>query len=192
MPATATERTSRTVTERRLTVGLSVVGGLVAAFLVFALVYVFTTFEKEPSVYDAALPNPMGGPARVAPGEADGTLELGGLTVAGSEVAMGDVPLNVTVVPSWQVTNPTDAPITFAAGQPQVLEGCCPGPVYADGELTQAGQELVVPAGGAVTVQFPLQMHPGMDGPHHLQLPVVAGGDREALHVTGNFTAEAV
>jgi hypothetical protein len=72
-----------------------------------------------------------------------------------------------------------------------VLEGCCPGPVYADGELTQVGQELTVPAGGAVLLQFPLQMHAGMDGPHHLAIPLVSGDDQALVHVTGNFTPSA-
>lgn len=72
-----------------------------------------------------------------------------------------------------------------------VFEGCCPGPVYADGELTQAGQELTVPAGGYVRLQFPLQMHPGMDGPHYLAIPLLSQGGRSAVHVTGNFAADA-
>jgi len=46
-----------------------------------------------------------------------------------------------------------------------------------------------VPAGGTVLVQFPLQMHPGMDGPHHLAIPLEAGSEQAALQVTGNFTA---
>ena len=60
------------------------------------------------------------------------------------------------------------------------------------GELTQAGQELTVAPGGELLLQFPLQMHPGMDGPHHLAIPLVFRGEpRAAVHVTGDFTASA-
>jgi hypothetical protein len=189
MPRTDTTRTDQA--GRGLVYGFYAVGALVAAFLLFATVYTFATNESQPDRYDASLPNPMGGPAREAPGDATGSVEVAGLTVEGATVAMGDVPLGVTVVPAWDVTNPTDAPVTVRAGQPQVLEGCCPGPVYADGELTQTGQELTVPAGGSVSLQFPLQMHPGMDGPHHLRLPIAVGDDTAGLDVTGNFTATA-
>jgi hypothetical protein len=141
--------------------------------------------------FDASLPNPMGGPAREAPGEPTGRLELGGLRVEGTEVAMGDVALAVTYVPRWDVVNPGSADVEVVVGQPQVLEGCCPGPVYADGQLTQAGQRVTVPAGGSVRLQFPLQMHPGMDGPHHLAVPLQAAGETGALYVTGDCTATA-
>ena len=60
--------------------------------------------------------------------------------------------------------------------------------MYADGELTQAGQRFIVPPGGAVLLQFPLQMHPGMDGPHHLVIPLEADGQQAVVQVTGNFT----
>ena len=63
--------------------------------------------------------------------------------------------------------------------------------MYADGELTQAGQELTVPPGDELLLQFPLQMHPGMDGPHHLTIPLASGDEQTALHVTGDFTATA-
>lgn len=166
------------------------IGVLVAGFLLYAVVATFTE-PAEPSSFDASLPNPMGGPARTAPGTVSGDLVLAGLEVRGSEVQMGDVALGITYVPGWEVTNPTDEPVSFAVGQPQVLEGCCPGPVYADGELTGAGQELTVAPGETLLLQFPLQMHPGMDGPHHLALPLAAGEEVGALHVTGNFTADA-
>lgn len=140
---------------------------------------------------DASLPNPMGGPARTAPGTMSGEVELAGLRIADAEVAMGDVALGVTYVPGWEVSNPTGRELAFTAGQPRVLEGCCPGPVYADGQLTQAGQEFTVAPGGSVLLQFPLQMHPGMDGPHHLAIPLEAGDQQSAVQVTGNFTATA-
>lgn len=57
--------------------------------------------------------------------------------------------------------------------------------------LGEAGQSVVVPAGDAVTLQFPLQMHPGMDGPHHLAIPLLAGEGSGTVDVIGNFTADA-
>jgi hypothetical protein len=154
------------------------------------LVAAFVT-PSDRSAFDPSLPNPMGGVARSAPGEVSGEVQLAGLEVVGSEVAMGEVALEVTYVPGWEVTNPTDRAVTFTTGQPQVLEGCCPGPIYVDGELTQVDQRFTVPPGGSVLVQFPLQMHAGMGGPHHLAVPLVAGDQHAALHVTGDFTATA-
>lgn len=175
---------------RRVVRAVSAVGILVTGFLVYAAVVILSA-PPEPSRSDASLPNPMGGPARTAPGTASEQVTLGGLEVVGSDVQMGDVALAVTHVPGWEVTNPTDRDITLTVEQPQVVEGCCPGPIYADGELTQAGQRFTVPAGGDLLLQFPLQMHPGMDGPHHLAVPIAASGERAALHVSGNFTADA-
>lgn len=174
-------------TERRV---MRAITGLVVALIAGSAVVVGTTLQaREPSPFDPSLPNPMGGSARVAPGEATGVVSLAGLVIADAEVAMGAVALGVTYVPGWEVTNTTSEVTTFVAGQPQVLEGCCPGPIYADGVLIQAGQDLVVPPGGSVLLQFPLQMHQGMDGPHHLAIPLTAGGEVDAVHVTGDFSA---
>lgn len=175
--------------DRRITRGLTVVGVLIAGFLLYATVVALGTPRE--SRFDDTLPNPMGGPARTAPGDVTEEIVVGGLEVTGAEVAMGEVALGVTYVPGWEVTNPTDDAVTFQVGQPQVLEGCCPGPVYADGELTQVGQEFTVEPGEQLLLQFPLQMHAGMDGPHHLAVPLASGDEQTALHVTGNFTANA-
>jgi hypothetical protein len=160
----------------------------VIAVVGFVVLVSASITPTDRAVFDASLPNPMGGLARTAPGEVTGEVQLAGLEIAGAEIAMGDIALGVTYVPGWQVTNPTDREVVFAAGQPQVLEGCCPGPIYVDGELTQADQRFAVPPGGSVLVQFPLQMHRGMDGPHHLAIPLLADGEQAAVHVTGNFT----
>ena len=175
--------------DRRVTRGLTAVGVLIAAFPLYATVVALSTPRE--SRFDDNLPNPMGGPARTAPGDASGEIALGGLQVEGADVQMGEVALGVTYVPGWELTNPTDTAVSFVVGQPQVLEGCCPSPVYADGELNQLGQTLTVPAGDQLLLQFPLQMHPGMDGPHHLAVPLVSGDEQTAVHVTGDFTATA-
>lgn len=167
------------------------VAGVVVGVLVVALVVTVATGEPRSAGPDADLPNPMGGPAIAAPAATGDPVALGGLEVAAPDVTMGDVPLNVTVVPGWEVANPTDAALTFTVGQPQVLEGCCPGPVHVDGSEVPTGGTFTVEPGTSVTVQFPLQMHPGMDGPHHLTVPVQADGGATQLHVTGNFTADA-
>jgi hypothetical protein len=163
----------------------------VIALVGFAVLVAASITPPDRTVFDASLPNPMGGMARTALGEVSGEVQLAGLEIAGAEVAMGEVALGVTYVPAWEVTNPTDREVAFTAGQPQVLEGCCPGPIYVDGELTQADQRFAVPPGGSVLVQFPLQMHAGMDGPHHLAIPLLADGGQAAVHVTGNFTPSA-
>lgn len=178
-------------TERRLMRAITIGAALLGAFMIVATIAVVGGEPEEDPELEASLPNPMGGAARTAPGQASGSVSLAGLEIDGVEVAMGDVALGVTYVPGWEVTNPTSAPLTIAAGQPQVLEGCCPGPVYADGELVQVGEQLTVPPDGSVLLQFPLQMHAGMDGLHHLAVPLLADGEEAAVHVTGNFTSSA-
>jgi hypothetical protein len=178
-----TARSDRSGSAARIVALLAVVG--------FAALLAAAVTPTDRSLSDASLPNPMGGTARTAPGEASGEVRFGGLQVAGAEVAMGDLALEVTYVPGWEVTNPTDREIAFRTGQPQVIEGCCPGPIYVDGELTQVDQRFAVPLGGSVLVQFPLQMHAGMGGPHHLAVPLAAWNEHAALHVTGDFTATA-
>ncbi len=177
--------------QRRSTGRLSRLAAMVGAVVLAVGVAISAASGSDTATVTAAdpsLPNPMGGPALPAPGTVAGEASLAGLQIAGSKVAMGDIALGVTYVPAWEVTNPTDRELTFAASQPQVLEGCCPGPVYADGELTQVGQELIVAPGSSVLLQFPLQMHAGMDGPHDLAIPLQADGEQAALQVTGNFT----
>jgi hypothetical protein len=187
---TTATQPDRARSEARVMRAFYLLAALIGTFAVAGVVVGLATPDRA-STFDATLPNPMGGPARTAPGEVSGELQLAGLEVTGTDVEMGDVALGVTYVPGWEVTNPTGHDVSVMVGQPQVLDGCCPGPVYADGQLTQAGQELTVPAGGTLLLQFPLQMHAGMDGPHHLAIPLDAAGEQAALHVTGNFTATA-
>lgn len=156
--------------------------------LAAAGVITFTGDRAEPSL---VLPNPMGGPAIAAPGVVEGHLDLPGLSVAGAAVQMGQVPLDVTVVPTWELTTTGDVPVTVVVGQPQVHEGCCPGPVYADGQLVQPGDQVSVSPGQPVHLHFPLQMHAGMDGPHRLAVPLSVDGETGHLEVTGDFTGAA-
>ena len=187
MPTTT--RSNNNQRRLRLAYGtFAVLGVVLVGVLAFALPQ-----PGEPGPYDASLPSPMGGPAATAPGEATGTVSLAGLEIQGSHVAMGEVPLDVTVVPAWTVHNPTSQAVEFTAGMPQVLEGCCPGPVIADGRELAPGDTVAVPASGSVHLEFPLQMHDGMGGYHHLALPIATpdGEQVTALEVTGDFLADA-
>lgn len=180
----------RRAMERRLALATRAVTAVVGLLLV-VLVVVLATREPSPVAAVLDLPNPMGGPVQAAPFATGDPVAVGGLEVTAPDVVMGAVPLDTTVVPRWEVTNPTAGPLTFTVGQPRVLEGCCPGPVYVDDVEVPAGERVTVDAGASVTVQFPLQMHPGMDGPHHLTVPLQVDGEVTELHVTGDFTAAA-
>lgn len=186
-----TRTTHPTRADRRGRLGSTPLIAAVVAVVVFAVLVAAALSPPDRIALEESLPNPMGGITRTAPGEVSGEVQLAGLQIAGVEVAMGEVALEVTYVPGWEVTNPTDREVAFTAGEPQVVEGCCPGPIYVDGELTQVDQRFPVPPGGSVLVQFPLQMHAGMDGPHHLAIPLLADGEQAAVHVTGNFTPTA-
>jgi hypothetical protein len=179
----------RSASRRHLLDGAAVTFG-VALLLVLAF---GLPDQRDSSPYDPALPSPMGEPAAAAPGEATGMVTLAGLEVDGAEVTMGQVPLDVTVVPTWTVRNPTPHAISFTTGMPQVLEGCCPGPVVADGHQLAPGETVEVPASGSVELAFPLQMHEGMGGYHHLAVPLATpdGLEVTALQVTGDFLADA-
>lgn len=193
-PATPrSRRRARAVAERRLVL-LTRVTGIVVALLAIALVVSIAVDPRPgvaPSGGDLPLPNPMGGPAEHAPAATGDAVGFGGLEVVAPDVAMGEVPLDVTVVPTWEVHNPTAQPLRFAVGQPQVHEGCCPGPVVVDEQTLRPGDTVTVAPGDRALVQLPLQMHPGMDGPHHLSVPLEAAGDQTDLHVTGDFTSAA-
>lgn len=166
-----------------------VVGGLLTLLVVLAA----TGHIAPRSGPDLPLPNPMGGPALHAPAAEGAMPSVGDLVVTGDTVAMGQVPLDVTAVPSWTITNPTDRAAAFTTDRAQVLEGCCPSDVHVDGRPVLPGTAVTVPAGGSVVVQLPLQMHLGMDGPHHLLVPVASadGAEHAQLHVTGDFNAAA-
>lgn len=189
--APRSRRGARAAAERRITMLTRAIIAVVALLGVALVVSIALDprIGADPGASGLPLPNPMGGPAEHAPAAAGTPVAFGGLELVAPDVAMGRVPLNVTMVPSWQVANPTDQPLTFTVGQPQVHRGCCPGPVVVDDQTRQPGDTVTVAPGDTALVQFPLQMHPGMDGPHHLTVPLEADGDRTGLHVTGDFTS---
>ncbi len=96
---------------------------------------------------------------------------------------MGDVPLDVTVEPTWTLLNTGAEAVSIGEPHASILEGCCPGPLLLGAE--------VLPPGASTQLTFPLQMHAGMDGPHdfRIHVPVGSAGEVLELGVTGNFGA---
>lgn len=123
----------------------------------------------------------MGGPVLDIPMQRTGVATAAGVEVIGSEVAMGDVPLDVTVEPTWTLVNTTDTPVALGEPHASVIEGCCPGP------LTTATNVLA--PGESTTLTFPLQMHRGMDGPHSFRIHVPVDDEVLEVGVTGDFHA---
>lgn len=111
-----------------------------------------------------------------------GVATAGNIVVEGSEIAMGMVPLDETVTPSWRLTN--EGVHTVVLGEPHasVNEGCCPGPLTLDRTALAPGETAIL--------TFPLQMHAGMDGPHDFDVHVPLADDPDTfltLGVTGDF-----
>lgn len=111
-----------------------------------------------------------------------GRTEVAGLVVEGSTIDLGIVPLDVTVTPTWTITNTTTTPISLGEPHASVLDGCCPGPLTLADTVLQPGESTML--------AFPLQMHAGMDGPHDfdVHLPIADSDDYLTLKVIGLFT----
>ena len=155
------------------------VSGIVAVAVVVALAIVATGGSSSD---ETAAPTAAGGhgtPEIPVPGTARGTAAAGGVVVDGASVEMGQVPLDVTVTPTWRLRNTSNATVTLGEPHPEVVEGCCPGTFSFD--------RTVLPPGGETDLRFPLQMHPGMDGPHHFKVHVPVGDEVLELAVTGDF-----
>lgn len=121
----------------------------------------------------------------VAVEERSGVARALDVVAEGGTVALGHVPLNTTVTPTWTLTNRGDSTVTLGKGHAEVIEGCCPGPL-------KLGTNELSP-GESTELAFPLQMHPGMDGAHEfsVHVPVEAEGERELLELTttGHFSS---
>lgn len=100
-------------------------------------------------------------------------------------VALGHVPLNTTVTPTWTLTNNGGGTIALGEPHAEVVEGCCPGPLQIGTPKLKAGE--------STELAFPLQMHPGMDGPHEfsIHIPVERDGEEGLLELTttGHFSS---
>lgn len=129
---------------------------------------------------------PMRGPIidRVFP--SSGRVTAGGVTVDGADVQLGWVPLNVTAAPTWTLTNTSAHRVLLGEPHPEVVTGCCPGP------LILSATDLA--PGASATLTFALQMHAGMDGAHDLRVhvPVEPSGSAQTavvtLSVAGDFS----
>lgn len=127
--------------------------------------------------------NAMGMPVIETPGTASGSASAGTVEVVAANWALGTVPLNTAVRPTWLLRNTGTEAVTIGEPHPEIRKGCCPGP-FTIGDRT-------VPPGGETTLSFELSMHPGMDGWHDIavHVPVQAEGRQETLTlgVTGDF-----
>jgi hypothetical protein len=175
--------------------------GLVVSLLIFAIAVLAVAFgmgggkDEAPSLAPAADAGTiaglkatgeisgMGVPVVEVPGSATGTAAAGGVTVEGANWAMGQVPLDIAVRPSWTLTNTGADPITLGEPQAEVREGCCPGPFAMDRTELAPGE--------STTLTFELGMSEGMDGWHDMGIyvPVEGRGGAEVLElsVTGDF-----
>ncbi len=129
--------------------------------------------------------NAMGMPILQTPGTSTGSVTTGAITATPSTWALGHVPLNVAVRPTWQLSNTGTDPITIGQPHAQINEGCCPG------AFTLQGPNTIDP-GATTDLSFELSMHPVMEGPHYLSIHVPfqnADSSTETLdlEVTGDF-----
>jgi hypothetical protein len=126
---------------------------------------------------------PMGGRVLETPGTRSGVASAGGVIVVdGADIVMGHIPLAYAVNPTWRLRNTSDQTVRLGAPTVAVIRGCCPAePILGTAELGP-GEET--------TLQFPTQMHPGMDGDHlfRLTVPVGATGDPIVVSVAGDFS----
>lgn len=130
--------------------------------------------------------NSMGMPIlEQTPGSAEGVAVTPDATATPQQWALGQVPLNVAVLPRWEIANTGGD--TIALGEPhvQINQGCCPGALTYDGATELAPAQTV-------GLTFELSMHPGMDGAHDMTIhvPVRHADGTETtldLSVTGDF-----
>ena len=117
--------------------------------------------------------------------ERSGEASALGIEADAQTVALGHVPLNTTVEPSWRLVNRGSRKVSLGEPHAEVVEGCCPGPL-------QLGAHSLAP-GESTELTFPLQMHEGMDGAHdfNIHVPVTSaeGEDLLELRTTGHFSS---
>jgi hypothetical protein len=122
-------------------------------------------------------------PVIETPGAGSGTAEAAGVVVDESSWALGNVPLDTAVVPTWVFRNEGIDTVTLGEPHPEVRAGCCPGPITLSHQILGPGEEA--------TLDFELAMHAGMDGWHDIavHVPITAAEDDTVieLEVTGDF-----
>jgi hypothetical protein len=127
----------------------------------------------------------MGMPVLETPGTSSGTVTAGSTTATPSSFALGRVPLDVAVRPTWVLHNTGTDAIKIGEPHVQINEGCCPGAFTLQGPST-------LDPDAETSLSFELSMHPGMDGPHDMTVHVPvehADGTTDTLDlsVTGDF-----
>jgi hypothetical protein len=171
---------------RSIAVPWMVLGVTVALAAAVAIAAALTSEQRASSDSVAAATgeiNDMGLPVIETPGRATGQAVAAGVEVTGASWALGTVPLDTAVRPSWVLRNAGAATVHLGEPHPEIREGCCPGPF-------SLGQPTLDP-GESTTLTFELAMHAGMDGWHDIavHLPVSApdAGEVLTLEVTGDF-----
>lgn len=161
----------------------------VAALTAIGLLTLFALISRESSSENTAARtgeiNSMGMPIIATPGEATGVAKADGVTATPSLWALGNVPLDVAVLPDWLLQNTGTDVVTLEQPHVQINEGCCPGALTYTGPTTLGPDE-------ATELTFELSMHPGMDGRHDMTIhvPVQHSDGSESildLAVTGDF-----
>ena len=180
-----TSPTSRTARPRspRVPVVLAVAAAVGVAFAVgLAIANEAERDDDSTYAYTGELSS-MNLPVIETPGTGSGSAEAGGVVVEESSWALGHVPIDIAVVPTWVLRNDSDDTVTLGDPHPEVRAGCCPGPITLS--------QRVLPPGGEARLDFELAMHAGMDGWHDIavHVPVSTGGDATTLEldVTGDF-----
>jgi hypothetical protein len=174
---------ARTSSSRRRRRGVATVAVAASATLIVAGLVAITMLTRPTTAGLAPTgeTNDMGLPVVTTPGDGTGEASAGDLRVTGAKWALGTVPLNVSVQPTWTLVNTGDDTIRLGEPHAEIREGCCPGPLTL-GERTLA-------AGAATTLTFDLAMHEGMDGWHDIavHVPVEESTKPLTVEVTGNF-----
>lgn len=185
MTNTTTRRAQRQRTHRNHWIlGASIVA-VVAVLTVFALTSGGSSADTAATRTGET--NLMGMPIIATPGAGSGVAEGDGITATPSLWALGRVPLNVAVRPTWQLQNTGTQTLTLGTPHVQINEGCCPGALTYTGPTTLQADQVT-------ELTFELSMHPGMDGAHDMTIHVPvqhADGSSSVLDltVTGDFRA---
>ncbi len=129
--------------------------------------------------------NSMGMQVIETPGSSTGTASATGITATPSAWALGRVPLDVAVRPTWTMMNTGTDSVTIGEPHVQINQGCYPGP------FTVSSASTLAPGAEAV-LTFELSMHPGMDGAHDMTVHVPVQHpdgsiDTLTLSITGDF-----
>ena len=164
--------------------GFAAVGAIGLFVAVSIGVSVGTEDPPAPAIVRTGETNSMGMPVIETPGRTAGTERAGPVEVTGARWALGTVPLDVAVRPTWTLHNTGTEPVLVGEPHPEVRQGCCPGAFTID--------TTTIEPGASATLAFELSMHTGMDGWHDIAVHVpVQTGDSDhvlELDVTGDFT----